>query len=176
MASLENSQIKAVPVEISQQYIQFEINDPENNIARLDWVQQNWQNAVNLVSSHADFKLAIEAYEMSTFIPHNALALVSLWGALEVLFSPSTTELRFRVSVLIASYMHPPGEERAKLQKEIFDLYDKRSAAAHGKPKHKVEHLMQTFTILRHVLIRMIEDKKVPSKDTLNDMLLGVQY
>jgi hypothetical protein len=125
------------------------------------------------MASHADFKLAMEAFELSTFIPHHALTLVSLWGALEALFSPSTSELRFRVSVLIASYVHPPGRHRAELQEEIFDLYDKRSAAAHGKPKHNTDHLMQTFNILQRVLIKMIDEKAVPSKAALSNMLLG---
>ena len=98
---------------------------------------------------------------MSTLIPHHALTLVSLWGALEALFSPSTSELRFRVSILIASYIHPPGQQRADMQKEVFDLYDKRSAAAHGKPEHNVDRLMQTFNILQRVLMRMIGEKEV---------------
>jgi hypothetical protein len=43
-----------------------------------------------------------------------------------------------------------------------FELYDKRSAAAHGKPKHNTDYLMQTFNILQRVLIRMIGEKEVP--------------
>jgi hypothetical protein len=77
--------------------------------------------------------------------------------------------------VLIASYLHGPGQERANLQKEIFDLYDKRSAAAHGKPKHSTEHLLKTFNILQRVLMQMIGEKDVPSKTALNNMLLGVE-
>ncbi|MCO4881943.1 hypothetical protein VOI32_36405 [Paraburkholderia caribensis] len=69
--------------------------------------------------------------------------------------------------------IHPPGEERLALQREIFELYDKRSAAAHGKPKHNDTHLVQTFNILQRVLVRMIEDNEVPSKAALNNMLLG---
>jgi hypothetical protein len=33
---------------------------------------------------------------------------------------------------------------------------------------------MQTFNILQRVLMRMIDEKEVPSKIALNNMLLGV--
>ena len=99
--------------------------------------------------------------------------MVSIWGALEALFSPSTTELKFRVSALIAAFLEPPGMERAKLQKEIAKLYDKRSAAAHGKPKHEPEDLLSSFNLLRRVLIAIIASGKVPSKNDLEGMLFG---
>lgn len=175
VAGLDKGDLNILPIETSRQFIELELPDSENAAGRLYWVRNYWQNAVELMASHAEFRLAMEAFEMSTFIPHHALTLVSLWGALEALFSPSTSELRFRVSVLIASYIHPPGKERAETQKEIFDLYDKRSAAAHGKPKHNTDHLMQTFNILQRVLKRIIEEKDVPSRSALNDMLLGVE-
>ncbi|AUT75690.1 hypothetical protein C2L64_45965 [Paraburkholderia hospita] len=173
IAAIPHPELRLTPVESSPQYIQLALAKPKPMIGLLDWVRDHWPNAVGLMASHAAFRLAMEAFELSTFVPHHALTLVSLWGALEALFSPSTSELRFRVSVLIASYAYPPGEERLALQREIFELYDKRSAAAHGKPKHNDTHLVQTFNILQRVLVRMIEDNEVPSKAALNNMLLG---
>jgi hypothetical protein len=175
VAGLHDKDVNIVPIETSRQFIELALPNPEAAADRLYWVRNFWQNAVDLMASHAEFRLAMEAFEMSTFIPHHALTLVSLWGALEALFSPSTSELRFRVSVLIASYIHPPGKLRAETQKEIFALYDQRSAAAHGKPKHNTDHLMQTFNILQKVLRRMIEESDIPSKSALNDMLFGVE-
>ncbi|MDM0077023.1 hypothetical protein QTH90_21615 [Variovorax sp. J2P1-59] len=165
------------PIESTPHYIHLQMRDDglEAAASRLMWVVQNWQTAVDLMGLQADFKLAMEAYELSTFVPSHALTLVSLWGALEALFSPSTAELRFRVSVLISSYLCKPGKARLEKQKEIFDLYDKRSAAAHGKPKHSELHLAQSYGILRAVLTQIIESKHVPTKDELNDMLMGVQ-
>lgn len=176
ISTVPDKEITIIPIEASRQFIELELTqqDTESIAGRLNWVRNKWQNAVDLMASHADFRLAMEAFEMSTFIPHHALTLVSLWAALEALFSLSTSELRFRVSALIASYIHPPGQQRANMQKEIFELYDKRSAAAHGKPKHNTDHLMQTFNILQRVLMRMIDEKEVPSKVSLNNMLLGV--
>jgi hypothetical protein len=59
------------------------------------------------------------------------------------------------------------------LQKEIAKLYDKRSAAAHGKPKHDEEDLLASFNLLRRVLMTIIENKNVPSREDLEDLLFG---
>ncbi|WP_342619568.1 hypothetical protein [Rhodoferax sp. GW822-FHT02A01] len=169
-------QMRIKPIETMPQYTRLGFVNPEDaKMAshRLVWVRDNWKHAVSLMGSHADFKTAIDTFAMSMFIPNHGTTLVALWGALEALFSPSTSELRFRVSILLASYLHPPGEDRAKIQKEIYDLYDKRSAAAHGKPKHSFDHLVQTFNIMQVVLVRMIEENSVPTKAHLNDLLLG---
>ena len=177
IANVPDREIQIDPIESTAMYVSLGFADPADTdgaASRLYWVRNYWQNAVDLMGSHADFRLAMEAFAMSTFIPHHALTLVSLWGALEVLFSPATSELRFRVSVLIAAYVYPAGQDRARVQKEIFDLYDKRSAAAHGKPKHNTDHLLQTFNIVQRVLKRMIEEKEVPTKTALNDLLMGV--
>jgi hypothetical protein len=58
-------------------------------------------------------------------------------------------------------------------QKRIASLYDKRSAAAHGKPKHAAEDLVATFTILREVLIKFIEEGHVPTKQECEERLFG---
>lgn len=107
----------------------------------------------------------------SIYIENTALALVSLWGALEAIFSPSTSELKFRVTALIASYIEPPGQGRIDLQKKYAIIYDKRSSAAHGKPKHVIEDLASTFDLLRVVILLMIQRKKVPSKEDLERCL-----
>ncbi|APA84330.1 hypothetical protein BJG93_02170 [Paraburkholderia sprentiae WSM5005] len=175
---LDDNEIRIAPVESTPQYISLGFINPEDTEhagARVSWVKANWKNAVDLMGTHGNFRLAMDAFALSTFVPHHALTLISLWGALEALFSPSTSELRFRVSILIASYLHPPGPERANLQKEIFDLYDMRSAAAHGKPKHNLDHLAKTFNLIKSVLTRMIEDNFVPTKAFLNERLMGVE-
>lgn len=107
------------------------------------------------------------------FVEDTALILVSLWGALEAIFSPSTSELRFRVSALIAAYLNPPGPKRLFDQREIANLYDKRSAAAHGKRKHQGDDVLRTFELLRRVLIAIIRDGKIPTKAELEERLFG---
>jgi len=139
------------------------------------WVSERWQITHKLILESAEFSMAVQAIDSGQFVRQSALALISLWGALEALFSPSKGELRFRVSALIAAYLEPPGTTRHALQKDIAKLYDKRSLAAHGKPKHDAEDLLATFNLLRRVLFEIIDRGEVPSKETLEAALFGVK-
>lgn len=142
----------------------------ETNVA---WVREQWQVTHRLRNQNADFALACDAIDFGQFVQNQALTMVSLWGALEALFSPATSELKFRVSALIASFLEEPGNERAKLQRKISKLYDKRSAAAHGKPRQQPADLLESFSLLRRVLIKIIELGEVPSKQNLEASLFG---
>lgn len=143
--------------------------------AAATWVKERWPTAHRLKNSHAEFELAVEALDRSQFVQQSSLTLVSLWAALEALFSPSTTELSFRVSSLIAAYLEPPGAERLARQKAISKLYTKRSAAAHGKPTHDQQNLLDSNNLLREVLTKMLDAGRVPSKDELESLLFGVE-
>jgi hypothetical protein len=82
----------------------FSLEAPEGTAItpdRLKWVKEHWLRAVEMRGRHAELRLAMDALDQGQFIRNRALTLVSLWGALEALFSPAKTELRFRVSVLI---------------------------------------------------------------------------
>ena len=59
-----------------------------------------------------EFNLLMQALDQSLFARSVELALLSLWGALEAVFSPGRNELRFRVTALIATFLEPPGQER----------------------------------------------------------------
>lgn len=107
------------------------------------WVAERWPLAMQLMNQSAEFSLALEALDGSQYIQKSSLALVSLWAALEALFLDTKTELRFRVSAFIASYLEPSGKGRADLQRVVAKLYDQRSAAAHGKPHTKPDDVAQ---------------------------------
>jgi hypothetical protein len=141
--------------------------------ASLQWVVQNFESAWNLWRKSSEFRLAVYALDTGQFVDNTALTLISLWGALEAIFSPSTQELKFRVSSLIAAYLYSAGPERMKRQKEIASLYDARSAAAHGKPRHTGDELLATFELLRKALIKFIVDGFVPTKVQLEERLFG---
>ena len=126
-----------------------------------------------MYQSHAEFRLAIDALDHGQFEPNPSLSLVALWGAIEALFSPSTSELKFRVSSLVASFLEPPGSSRLLKQRRVAALYDQRSAAAHGKPKHTPEHLLESFELMRALLIRITELGEVPTKAQLEERMFG---
>jgi hypothetical protein len=174
LASMEaNDRARVAPLEVSPRFFALEPADREGMIAKLEWVRANWAKAEALYRQSQEFRIAADALSAGQFVRNDALVLISLWGALEALFSPSTTELKFRVSALIAAYLEGPGARRLAKQKEIAALYDKRSAAAHGKPRHSSDDLLNTFNLTRSVLLRMIQDEAVPSKQRLEELLFG---
>jgi hypothetical protein len=169
----QNNEARLLPFEVQDRHFPLGVVGGRASADALEWVKDHWTVTHQLLNGNSEFALAVEAIDTGQFVQSTALALVSQWGALEALFSPSTSELKFRVSALIAAFLEPPGAGRATLQKEIAKLYDKRSAAAHGKPKHQPEDLLATFNLLRRVLIEIIGSGKVPSKDDLEGILFG---
>ena len=170
------AQVSIVPIEYSQRGLALNVEDKGVVVSQLKWVSENFENGVALIKSSAAFALAVKSIESAQGPQSSALTLVSAWAALEGIFSPSKqSELRFRISALIASYLCPVGINRQRKQKRIAALYDIRSSAVHGAPKHTVEELIETLELLRAVLIKCIGEKHVPTKDELEMLLFGVE-
>jgi len=174
VAELPDRETWIRPYDFEPRYFPLDTDHETFGSAEAEWIKDRWQTVLKLRDEDAAFALATEAIDRGQFIQTTALTLVSLWAALEALFSPSTSELKFRVSALIAAYLEPPGDARLALQREVAKLYDKRSAAAHGKPSHENEHLIDTFNLLARVLRQMIDRRAVPKKEDLERALFGV--
>jgi len=144
-----------------------------DNSNYLSWIRNNWEAAGWLMCKNNGFYLAFRAFDQATFNTEPALALVSLWGALETLFSPSTVELKFRTSSMIAAFLEQPGNQRLESFRRIQKLYDSRSRAAHGSGHDEIEAYKQTFLLLRRALIKIIEANHLPNKKDLEDILFG---
>lgn len=157
----------SAPIEVLPRYIDFGLINTAGMEGRVDWVKQHWEKVLDLTESSAAFKLAMDVYLTGQFIQNSAMVMVAVWGALEALFSFEKSELRFRVSSNLAAYMVPRGPARTAQQKRAAKLYDARSAAAHGQPKHGPQELHESYMLLRSVLIRMIEAGEVPTRAEL---------
>jgi hypothetical protein len=138
----------------------------------IEWLRDNWYDAAELLK-HADFRSAFEAIDLSTWNHTPIMALVAVWGALERLFSASTTELSYRVSSNIAAFLEPPGRARYALFKRIRGLYNSRSKAAHGAGETNVDAYAETYSIARRVLLMMIEKRHVPDRNELEANVFG---
>lgn len=169
----DNSTI-LIPFETNHRHFPLGVSGSQLCPESIKWVKDNWGVTYRLVAESPEFSLAVEALNSGQFVQNTTLTMVSLWGALEALFSPANSELKFRVSSLIASYIEEPGVKRLEAQKSIAKLYDKRSSAAHGKPKHGGDDLLATFNLLGKVLCKIINEKEVPSKEKLEQGLFGV--
>ena len=171
--SIPDQEAHIVPLEVRRRYFRLATEDGTATLESLEGVKNRWQLAHKFICESAEFSLGVDALLAAQFQQNSALILVSLWAALESLFSPSTSELRFRVSALIAAYLEAPGPERAALQKDVAKLYDKRSSAVHGVPRHQQADVLSTLQLLRRVLIEIIESAKIPTKEELEARLFG---
>jgi hypothetical protein len=172
-AEMPETKQRLMPLETRRRYFGLKAEDAGLNKVRATWVRERWQVTQKLIATSAAFELAVAAMDAGQFERNTALTLVSLWGAMEAIFSGERSEVTFRLSSYMASYLSPVGSERGLLQKRIAKLYGKRSAAAHGLPNHQNEDLLDTFTLLRNVLMRIIEQGVMPTRENLDALLFA---
>ena len=130
----------------------------------LEWVKRVWPRTGEMFRTCSPLRMAFQAADTCTVRGRPASALLMAWGALEELFAPSRAELRFRVSAHIAAYLEPIGPTRLLLYKQIADLYNARSKAAHTAQEIEIRTLIHSFVILRNALVRMIDEGAVPTQ------------
>ncbi|PYI92551.1 MAG: hypothetical protein DME97_09545 [Verrucomicrobia bacterium] len=141
----------------------------------LGWITTALPKTVVLVDRHPELDMAMVALDRSQFVREPALILMSLWAALEAIFSPDkAAELKFRVAARIASYLEPAGAGRLELYKKVRKLYDARSAAAHGSSKLKPEFsLIETYSVLRRAFILIIDRNHFPTQQELEALIFS---
>ncbi|MGY0778502.1 hypothetical protein ACW7BC_11470 [Azospirillum argentinense] len=137
----------------------------------LEWVKSVWPRTAELLRTCPSLNIALRAADACTVRGRPASALLMAWGALEELFAPSRAELRFRVSAHIAAYLEPVGPKRLELFKDVANLYNARSKAAHSAKEVEVGDLVKSFVILRNALVRMIEIGKIPTQSDFEKLL-----
>lgn len=173
-AKANHSQATYYPVEMESRRLALS-SDARSEIAELDvaWLEKYWTSAADLFSGNGAFRLLFEATDQCMFYRHRELALLSIWGGLEAIFSPDKAELKYRISSSLASFLEPAGVSRMNAQKAIAKLYDSRSAAAHGREDKRKDSLQETYNLARRAVLRIIEDNRVPTYVELEAKLFG---
>lgn len=139
----------------------------------LEWMKTYFEQVLKLMKENQKFYHAFKAFDSSTIEGKTSLALLSIWGAIEQLFSPNTGELKYRVSSNLAAFLYERGEERLKAFKEISKLYNERSVAAHTSKDVDYSPVVSSFVYFRNALIKIIEDGKVPSQEYLEERIFN---
>jgi hypothetical protein len=142
------------------------------DVDTLNWVKEKWLPSGELLKNK-NFYAALKSFDFATLHGRTSGSLLALWGALETLFSPARSELRFRVASLLSSYLEPSGDKRRDLYKRILGLYDQRSAAAHTAQEPEIGSLVETYVLARNALVRMVDDCRIPSQSDLEALLFG---
>jgi len=143
--------------------------------ADCDWVARHFRTFMMLYASAA-FRLAADCF--STY-PHNAnlrMSTAELWAGIESLFAVNS-ELRFRISALVASFLEPHGDARLELYRCMKSLYDFRSKAVHGADltdEALTDHIVQVRLVLLRLLTRITEMEKLPTTDELEKALFCI--
>jgi hypothetical protein len=137
----------------------------------LEWVRSVWLSGAKLLADHSNLRSSLEVFDQATVRGRPSSSLLALWGGLEQLFAPSTAELRYRVSSLLAAYLEPHGEARLALYKRLLKLYNQRSQAAHTAAEPGTGAIVETFVLMRNVLVKIIDSGHVPTQDNLERLL-----
>ena len=161
------------PIEIEPRRRQLTVEPSILLESDLSWIRDHWLAAGHLMQQSREFNYLFQAIDQCLFEGKPSLALLALWGAIEAMFSPARSELRFRVSANMAAYLEKPGPSRHALQKKIAKLYDARSAVAHGSPDYPPGSLDETYHIVKRVLLKIINCNRVPDREELERDLFG---
>lgn len=173
-ASDTNTNIELFPIEVEPRRLAIELTPQQTiDLLGLEWVKKHWRTGGLLMHEREDFNILFQTFDNCSFVRSPPLALLSLWGALENMFSVGRSELRFRLSATIATFLEPPGEARHALQKETAKLYDARSSAAHGRKDTANEALTQSYRLTKRIILRIIEHNYAPLPQELEARLFG---
>lgn len=140
----------------------------------LDWVSENLLVVANLVADPR-FRMAVDSLNAHSHQSSLRLSAASLWAGVEGLLE-ITTELRFRISVMIASYLEERGAARISLYSRCKALYDQRSKAVHGSKitdEDLQAHIVEVRSLLSRMLVKIVENKKVPHAQEYEALILS---
>ncbi len=171
---LEDASAEIHPAEFFSNRFSLQVERKEKlELPDLLWIRENWFRAGLLMCDNKAFYSAFHAVDSSAGIANPALGLILIWGALEALFAKSKTELSFRTSAAISSYLEPPGNTRHALHGRLVKLYGARSAAAHGSDENVWNSYTETYAVVRQAMLKMIENNHVPSLNELEQAIFG---
>lgn len=132
------------------------------------WIDENFHNARQLLD---DDKFQTAVHCLASYRWHTVprIKMAVLWAGIEGMFGASS-EIRFRISLYIARFLHPTD---ANARKTVFEavkkLYNSRSAAVHGsKIKGDLtQDVENSAELLKDLIRQSIVNKGIPNEDEL---------
>jgi hypothetical protein len=135
--------------------------------ADLEWLESRWLSGGRLYQEHANFANAFMGFDQSIWASAYGLGLVQLWGAFELLFATSRYRKTTQLGSRISAYLEPPGDTREALKRQVECLYNSRCDAAHGNPTGQDEAFSASYSLLRRVILKILDENYVL---TVNDL------
>ncbi|EOW7153582.1 TPA: HEPN domain-containing protein [Yersinia enterocolitica] len=146
----------------------FQASPYKLNADDVIWITENFLEA-RLLLVNEKFNTAVHCLASYRWHSMSRIQMAVLWAGIEGMFGASS-EIRFRISLYIARFLHPNDTE---LRKERFELvkklYNSRSSAVHGsKVKDNLEQSVNESAELLGELIRQcIVQKALPKEEEL---------
>uniref|UniRef100_UPI0035CA98A9 hypothetical protein n=1 Tax=uncultured Sphingomonas sp. TaxID=158754 RepID=UPI0035CA98A9 len=126
-----------------------------------------------LESAHQPLKAARLALQTAPTIPDLSSSLLHVWQGIEALFPNVSTEVSFRLGLLVSQLCAPVRSDRLKTYEEAKRSYGRRSRAAHGSGG-KLDHRdwVDAWDLLVLSLSACLARTALPSEDGLTRELL----
>jgi hypothetical protein len=160
------------PLEVQEgNFYRSDERSQEIPLDELDWLKATWHSSAELAQTNPQLLTAVLACDSCRVRSRVSQSMITIWGALEQLFVPSSGELRHRVAANMAAYLEPRGPERLATYKQVMKLYNARSAAAHSTKEVDRSVMLDSWVILRNALIKMISEHHVPSQSDFEHLL-----
>ena len=146
----------------------FQTSPYKLNADDIMWIKENFSKA-RLLLENERFNTAVHCLASYRWHSMPRIQMAVLWAGIEGMFGASS-EIRFRISLYIARFLHPTD---AKSRKEKFELvkklYNLRSSAVHGsKVKDNLaQAVKESAKLLGEIIRRVIEQRELPNEDEL---------
>jgi hypothetical protein len=151
------------PVETERRRLPFEPGaEPRIGEEGLRWVEAHWFHAGRLVVRRPPFNRAMKHLDKAFFMTGAAVALVALWESLEALLGTPDRSLPENV----AAFLEPPGGARQELGERVAWLSEARLSAESGLEGPEGS-LAETYGIVKRVLLKVIEEERVPTREEI---------
>jgi len=132
------------------------------------WACKNIEH-LNSLKKLPRFKSAWESYHAAQRQIYPSTSVLVSWSGIEAIFNVES-ELKFRLSVLIANYLETEIENRMALFKRAKNSYDARSRIVHGSSKgesNDEQFAAEASEWLRNCLLRCVSEGALPNEESL---------
>lgn len=132
------------------------------------WIEEHFYNARQLLDDDR-FQTAVHCLASYRWHSMPRVQLAVLWAGIEGIFGASS-EIRFRISLYIARFLHPQDPER---RRDVFDavkkLYNSRSVAVHGSKikGNSKRSVTESQVILCQLVRKCVERNSLPIENEL---------
>lgn len=123
------------------------------------WIRDNYETFNSLAAESESFRFALAAAVSWQYSSDPRVAIAQLWSGIEAVFGISS-ELVYRISLLIASLLEPRGVARQTRFARVRKLYEARSKAVHGEELSNdklTKAMLESFDILSKLLLVNVE-------------------